>query len=285
MGSKIRYATRPHVAWLTGLGLCLLVMTVVVRTPRGATMRSWVDFGELSWKDITETEALQAIRRMAAKLRDGIAPQCQTKMFGSGWGGHTLCDVRPEPPCFFYSFGISNDYSFDVDLANEWGCQGFAADPTIVHPARLHPNVTFHSVGAKMREPSKFPLVTSLPALRRWLKHENVAVLKMDCEGCEYSLGEDIMTEDPDFFSHVDQFAVEVHVSRRWLNSVDTLWSLGTLFQVLETAGHELQQATITSCNPTDEELGCLSQLKEMGYPCGGNRSCHNYLFAKNKIK
>lgn len=233
-------------------------------------------------RPFTNKEMIDAVRRMANKLNKDIVSQCDVRAFGSGWGAHTLCNVRPGPPtCFFYSFGISHDYSFDVDLANEWGCQGFAADPTIVHPSRLHPNVSFHNIGAKMRGPNSLPLATSMPSLRRWLGHERVAVLKMDCEGCEYSLGEDIASENPDFFSHVDQFAVEVHVSRRWLNSTDTLHALGLLYLFLEGAGHELQHAEVTACASEDEAMGCLPALHEMNYPCGIQKSCHIYLFAK----
>jgi hypothetical protein len=168
-----------------------------------------------------------------------------------------------------------------VDLASGWGCHGFAADPTVVHPAKIHPNVTFHSIGAKMRGPSRFPFITSMPALRRWLHHQRIAVLKMDCEGCEYSLGEDVQEEDPEFFRHVDQFAVEVHVSRHWLDSSDALHALGLLYLYLEAAGHELQHALIKGCAPWHEKVGCMQELEAMGYPCGIGKSCHNYLFAK----
>ena len=225
-------------------------------------------------------ESMQAINRMAATL-DTIVPQCGVKTFGGSWGAHELCDIAPKQPCFFYSFGISTEYSFDLDVANRWGCYGFAADPTIDHPSKLHPNITFHSIAAKMREQSMYPLVTSMPALRQWLGHSRVAVLKMDCEGCEYSLGEDIENEDPTFFEHIDQFAVEVHTSKKWLNSKDHLHALGLLFLYLERAGHVLQHANIGPCAYPDEATGCLEELEDMGYPCGIGKSCHNYLFAK----
>lgn len=226
-------------------------------------------------------DALQALRRMASKLNSDVTPQCNTKMYGSAWGQHTLCDVRPAQPCVFYSFGISRDYSFDADVANQWGCQGFAADPTVIHPAKIHANVTFHSIGAKMRGPSPFPLVTSMPSLRKWLGHNRIAILKMDCEGCEYSLAEDVAVEDPHFFDHVDQFAIEVHVSKNWLHSEDALRSLGMLYRYLEDAGLELQHAEVLGCDPKHEQMGCMAELEEMGYPCGLGKSCHNYLFAK----
>ena len=300
MRTRIRGANKAPRSCIAAFGLCLslfLYSNILerhkgrMRTPvalysnilerHKGRMRTPVALEATLPKGYSTNEALQALNRMAAKLNHHIVPTCEIRTFGSGWGQHGLCNSPPGPPCAFYSFGISNDYSFDVDVANEWGCHGFAADPTIVHPAKLHPNVTFHSVGANMREPSGFPLVTSIPALRRWLRHDHIAVLKMDCEGCEYALGEDIAIEDPDFFAHVDQFAVEVHVSKHWLDSVDALHALGMLYLFLEAAGLELQHAQVAGCSPHHEKKGCLDELQEMKYPCGNGKSCHNYLFAK----
>jgi hypothetical protein len=230
----------------------------------------------------TKRVALDAIRRIAAQLQGRVTSSCLLALFGNEWGHHTLCDYKPAQPCQFYSFGISNDYSFDTDLARKWGCHGFAADPTITHPSKLHPNVTFHSIGAKVRTASAFQIVTSMPALRNWLRHSHVTVLKMDCEGCEYSLGEDIALEDPSFFTHVDQFAVEVHVSKNWLETQDARYSLGLLYYFLDEAGLKLQHAEILGCDPRKESIGCMDEFTEMGYPCGLGKSCHNYLFARH---
>lgn len=228
-------------------------------------------------------DSAAALRRMAAKLQQPVTPSCPLKGFGSEWGKHVLCDYPPsrKDSCVFYSFGISHDYSFDTDLAKRWRCRGFAADPTVIHLSQLHPRVTFHNVAAKTRAASPFPVVTSMPSLMKWLNHTHVSVLKMDCDGCEYSLGEDIATEDPSFFRKVDQFAVEVHLSKTWLDDPEALHSLGLLYGFLEEAGLELQHVDITPCAPEDEAPGCMSELLEMGYPCGDSRCCHNYLFSR----
>ena len=100
---------------------------------------------------------------------------------------HRVCNSTPTPPCTTYSFGISGDYSFDLDVAEKWGCVVFAADPTAVHPAQLHKKVSFHTVGAKMFNDSDntlFDIVTSMPVLKKWLRHTHINILKMDCEGC-----------------------------------------------------------------------------------------------------
>ena len=84
--------------------------------------------------------ATAALYHMAAKLRQKVSPTCPVKQFGTGYGRHMLCDNPPpkRETCWFYSFGIQKDYSFDTDLADQWGCLGFAADPTVVHPSQLH---------------------------------------------------------------------------------------------------------------------------------------------------
>jgi len=175
-------------------------------------------------------------------------------------------------------------YQAIIPLTRTWPKNGAARVLRLILPSlsKLHPNVTFHSIGAKMRTASPFHIVTSMPALRKWLGHSHVTVLKMDCEGCEYSLGEDIALEDPAFFTHVDQFAVEVHVSKHWLETQNALYSLGLLFYFLEEAGLRLQHAEILGCDPKKERTGCMDELVEMGYPCGLGKSCHNYLFARH---
>ena len=269
----------PRTSWAV-LGVILFWVTC---WPAGTVRLSAEGSNAISNNTLpTKRAALDAVHRIAAQLQETVTSSCPLVRFGSEWGHHTLCNYKPAESCQFYSFGISNDYSFDTDLAQKWGCHGFAADPTVIHPSKLHPNVTFHSIGAKMRAASPFHIVTSMPALRKWLGHSHVTVLKMDCEGCEYSLGEDIALEDPAFFTHVDQFAVEVHVSKHWLETQNALYSLGLLFYFLEEAGLRLQHAEILGCDPKKERIGCMDELVEMDYPCGLGKSCHNYLFARH---
>lgn len=180
------------------------------------------------------------------------------------------------------------DYSFDVDLANRWGCTGFTADPTVVHNSMLHQGVTFHNIAANSpwlaaHTDSKW-LKASVPGLCKWLKHDRLAVLKMDCEGCEYSLAADVLAEDPSFFSRVDQLAIEVHWSRAWLKSRAELQAIACLLELLEDAGLKLMHADLTPCAPADMATGLLPELQEyMGvlFAPKPDLHCHNYLFAR----
>ena len=143
--------------------------------------------------------------------------------------GHALCGPKPPDGCTFFSFGINDDPSFDVKLADLWGCRGFAGDPTVLHPSKLHPLVTFHNVGASMLVANEERNVdkggseewwdTSMTSLRYWLKLEHVNIIKMDCEGCEFALARDILREDPTFVYNVDQLSIETHVSKSWMTT------------------------------------------------------------------
>lgn len=192
----------------------------------------------------------------------------------------------PKRHCCLCLAGISQDYSFDVAVANEFGCRGIAADPTVVHNSTIHPKVTFHNIAANSPGSQRQQdwWVTTIPGLRRWLKTEHLAVLKIDCEGCEYSLATDVLLEDPEFFHRIDQVAMEVHWSRTWLASKDHMYAMASLFDLLEEAGLQLMSASLTSCGPFTTNAGLLPELQEYMtslFVDGPKLYCHNYLFAR----
>lgn len=125
-------------------------------------------------------------------------------------------------------------------------------------------------------------LTTSPVKLMQFLGHTNISVLKMDCEGCEYSIARDLFQHgDPRFFSKVEQFAFEAHVSRSWTKTVDHIHYLGLLFHILEREGFQLIRYAVLPCSRADEVLGCLDELIQVDYPCGSRRMCHEYSFAR----
>jgi len=234
-------------------------------------------------KQITDSEALASLQRMGGLLINSTHGRghCTIKQYGTGWGAHDLCQMPASALCRFISFGISNDYSFDTDLANN-NCKGLALDPTVTHPAKIHNNVWFMAIGAtSLASPPASWIVTSVPSLLKWVQWDKIDVLKMDCEGCEYAIARDLLLEDPDMFRRVKQFAVEVHVSRTWVSTTEAVINMGKLFYLLEEAGHKLISATFLSCSPVDEAPGCHTMLEDLGYPCQSGKMCHNYLFAR----
>jgi hypothetical protein len=233
------------------------------------------------------------------KIKHG---SCDLKVFKNG---HALCG--PPPPsssdCFFISFGINDDPSFDVDLATDWNCSGFAGDPTVPHPSKLHPRVTFHNVGASIISANEERLIhkggtedwitTSMPKLRYWLGRKHIDILKLDCEGCEVAFARDILREDPEFLFAVDQLSIETHVSKTWIRTQEELYYFGLHFALLEEAGFQLEWSDVFGCSKRHEITGCLPEIEEKyGYPCGYSdwkdhpkvvlgRSCQDFLWKR----
>jgi hypothetical protein len=185
----------PHVA----------TTTATATTTASSTSTAAATHSDKIWAAMTPQQQQVALAQVmpylaafADKIKDkprrkwATQGPCDTLMFGTQWGSHRLCNISFQGDCNFISFGISTDYSFDVDLAEKWNCRGFAADPTIVHPSQLHPSVTFHNIAAKLLNPNEEALtdgnsskwwVTSVPSLTKFLGLERVNFLKLDCEG------------------------------------------------------------------------------------------------------
>lgn len=233
---------------------------------------------------ITEEQALSALRTTGErvqklKLEDS---QCKVQEYGNGWGGHNLCELSQpvSEKCMFWSFGISNDYSFDIDLS-EAGCSGFAFDPSVSLPSQLVERVIFFQMAANMlTESEKLPAYTyaSLPKLMQALHVTGIDVLKLDCEGCEYALFSDISQSGKNMFEHVQQLTIELHVSDAFLLTRDHVVELGKLLHLLRLSNMHLVSVDLTSLGPG--ESGCTN-IAGTGYPCEIGLACHNLLFAK----
>jgi hypothetical protein len=209
------------------------------------------------------------------------------KIFGMGvaYGEHSLCaELTPRGPCLFYSYGIQQDYTFDTAMADDWGCKGVALDPSVTHPSKLHPKVRFHNIAARTMnatEDAQWDVVTTVPGLKKLLGHDRIDVLKMDCEGCEYALAQDILLEDPDFLRQVDQLAIEIHVCRKWLKTEAHAHHLGMLYALAKDSGLKLVETVFGGCHPDDEAPGCHPVLQEAGFPCQNGTMCNKLLFAR----
>jgi len=195
-----------------------------------------------------------------------------------GRSGHILCGPAPAQPCTFFSFGINDDPSWDRDVANKWKCRGFAADPTVHHPSKLHDNVTFHNIGATMLQDNEEREInkggasewwyTSLPKLRYFLGLETIALVKIDCEGCEFALSHDMLREDPSFLHRVDQISIETHVTKTWLTTTEQFYYFGLLFVFLEEAGFKMEWSSVFGCSKRHEIAGCIPEVGKYEWPC-----------------
>ena len=213
-----------------------------------------------------------------------------------------VCGPQPvqEDGCRFFSFGIRDDPSFDIHLADEWKCRGLAGDPSITHPSKLSPYVTFHNIGLTMlrsnaeqqRDPEDEWILTSLPQLRKFLGWQFLNIVKLDCEGCEVALARDILAEDPDFLRNVGQISIETHGTRTWVNSTEELYYFALMLPLLEEAGFRLIWSSVFGCGKYEHDLCAREMEGKMGMSCGSRprneinkvpigRSCHDWLWAR----
>ncbi|MDD2456438.1 MAG: FkbM family methyltransferase [Kiritimatiellae bacterium] len=142
---------------------------------------------------------------------------------GSAYGGWTTITDRISADTIIYSFGIGDDASFDLALIERFGACVYAFDPTpksiewtklnslpssfIMNPVGLadfdgqalfappedpsHVSHTLLERPATQREAISVP-VRRLSTIMHELGHTHVDILKMDIEGAEYAVIDDM---------------------------------------------------------------------------------------------
>lgn len=271
-----------------------------------SSLSSSSDVTSLLWEDMTKSQKGEAYsivlpylqnhsklvnsRQNSGKGRWHLPSypySCSADSIGQGWSGHHLCIdlIENLTSCQFFSFGIARAYSFEKVLADKFHCHGFASDPTTQYPSNMHKNITFQQLGANLLYPNEEQdtdssnqpwWVANVPLLKKTLGVQHLNILKMDCEGCEYALARDIVRDDPTFFDHVDQFAVEIHLAKEWLKDKATVYYYGILIKKLAESGFRLHHTQRASCAPEHTKTGCV-----VDFLCKDSNRCHNYLFAK----
>ncbi len=151
-------------------------------------------------------------------------PATDLVRLGSAWGGWWVPESALNPGAVVYSAGVGGDISFDLAVIDR-GCQVWGFDPTPfvirwISEQDTPPGWHFVPVGlgdkaATLRfyAPAGSPEgshstttvgdpdvyfdapVDSLPALMRQLGHERIDVLKMDIEGAEAAVVEQMIRE------------------------------------------------------------------------------------------
>jgi FkbM family methyltransferase len=151
--------------------------------------------------------------------------KCRTKYLGSGYGGWAIPDGYISKESVVYSFGVGEDISFDLGLIEKFDVVVYAFDPTPksvawINVQHLPANFKFQAIGLadfdgnalfippdnpqfvsyKMVMVNKGPESEgsdSLPVNRMVtimgeLGHTHIDILKMDIEGSEYAVIDDI---------------------------------------------------------------------------------------------
>jgi len=239
---------------------------------------------------ITPRELDEALVRFSKEARRMFMQpaRCKLLQFGSDWGTHPLCEPLnvTRKDCVFYSFGIGGDFSFDSAFANRFNCRGFLYDPSSTMQSKVAPKLWYMEYAANIlrseQDGSSFMnnwVVTSPPQVRLSFNHSIIEMLKMDCEGCEFALAGDVLQYDPDFFSRVKQFTIELHVTRAFAPDRPHADGLAALWVLLERSGFILTFVPDSNkCAPHDMNKGCNEHMAELDFFFCATM-CHNMLW------
>ena len=137
----------------------------------------------------------------------------------------TLYDDEKTGGCLVYSFGIADEWGFDLNMAR-LGCEVHMFDPTITLKPIMAPNLFFHKwglYGGDLNTSSSAAFkhkvygkiegeMLKLPEILHRLGHtqRTISVFKIDCEGCEWeALGHMSAHNHP--LKKVKQLLIELH--------------------------------------------------------------------------
>jgi FkbM family methyltransferase len=167
-----------------------------------------------------------AWRRWHGRPRQGVDVNASSSFLGTEYGGYAVLPQLLAANALVYSAGIGEDISFDLALIERFGCVVHGFDPTPRSLAwlklqHLPPNYSVHAYGlasfdgtasfAPPKNPAhvshtilgdgpgerlEFPVKRLGTALRE-LGHERLDLLKLDIEGSEYEVLDDLLANGP----------------------------------------------------------------------------------------
>lgn len=208
---------------------------------------------------------LKELRRRveAVGIPSAVQLECAREFHGNRKGGWTICPDSLDSASVVYSVGVGKNLSFDVSLVHRLGCRVHAFDPTPEVIAWFHARewpleITLHEFGLAdfdgmadfspdpnprevshtiMERPgsqaptSRVP-VHRLSTLMARLGHSRIDLLKMDIEGAEYGVIEQIVREG----LPVRQLLVEFHHRFSNIGKPRTLEAI----RLLNSAGYRI---------------------------------------------
>lgn len=189
--------------------------------------------------------------------------RCAVERHGSDYGGWVVCPVQLDRRSVVYSFGVGDDLSFDVSLIERYGLDVHAFDPTPrsiawVRSQNLPDRLHFHDFGLAdydgeaLFQAPEIPghmsytiapgggpdsnrvsgTVRRLPTIMEELGHDRIDVLKLDIEGAEYGVIDDLLEGG----LGVRQLLVEFHHGLHGIHPKATRRAL----EALERYGYEI---------------------------------------------
>jgi FkbM family methyltransferase len=212
-----------------------------------------------------------AVNRVAGKPTVDI--DLPFERLGTEYGGYGILLDRLGSESVVYSFGLGEDISFDLSLIERVRCKVFGFDPTPrsiawIKAQSVPPELELRQLGIADRDgeasfaPPENPehishslvevasndtsqvrfQVRRLSTLMRELGHERIDVLKMDVEGAEYAVLEDLAASR----IFPKQLLVEFHHGRYGISAsrtracLERLAAAGYLIFDVQPSGHEL---------------------------------------------
>ncbi len=141
--------------------------------------------GQNVYADYYELKRAYLVKKMinGTKIRLGRAND----------GGYICVDEVIVRGGVAYSFGISDDVSWDLDVANKYGCDVYQYDHTIGRLPQTCDKFHFHRLGISANDEAEQKTM-SLPSLLKANGHMNAdrMILKMDVEGAEWEVLENL---------------------------------------------------------------------------------------------
>jgi hypothetical protein len=168
-----------------------------------------------------------------------------------GDGGYILLDnLNNTKNKILYSIGISNDCSFDLDMAKK-GFQIFIYDHTIKKLPMLHKNFHWNKTGLSGISNNKN--LFTLEELIKINNHTNEKrmILKIDCESCEF----DSLLNTPDYIlDKFEQIVIEFHFNnkKRYSTYIRLLRKINRLFQSIHIHYNNSKKIELKYFSDTD---------------------------------
>eukprot|EP01040_Poterioochromonas_malhamensis_P005177 gene5177-5545_t len=254
---------------------------------------------------LNNTDDLRALKEFSKEITEissnsaAIDHVCHLKKVeNEGSNPHRICSYQYSTrndggnergrKCYFLSFGLSDsDFTFETELSNPpYSCRGYAFDPKMDHSLKVNNNLMFlpkaaHSsyVENNINNNNGWDNI-SIPEFRHFL-NQDLFLLKMNCNGCEYSLAYDIIYHDLNFLQHVTQLNLQLHFSDKIIQSENDVYSLGRLYRLLKLSKFTLVHNDHVQCSQEEERRrsSCHPLLIKAGFDCQSR--CQRFHFAK----
>lgn len=177
-------------------------------------------------------------RSLDRGLNSYVQVDCEKEYLGTEYGGWSVCPNGLTKESIVYSFGVGEDISFDLAMIERFGMHIYAFDPTPksinwVKSQRLPKEFQLFEFGvagydgtAKFYPPENPEHVSctilekpstankaievkvyKLSTIMNMLGHKRVDILKMDIEGAEYAVIDELLSLDIE----IQQLLVEFH--------------------------------------------------------------------------